>query len=325
MSGAKYTYVMPEDLSAFRVSEETSNKNVLLYRFIDSAIKIPDDAEHGDWTSKMVEFATIQEIMQTYKERRLPTPEELIKRRQELQRELDPYLLKQFKNIRKSVLKNSLYVAKRPDEHGKDSHVYFYGPLKDFHASPDVPRYVQKYSVPSKEVGPDNIEYLHKKYAILRKILGDHIPRAWFVLGEFRHGIPRHKLGKFHTSLRAITIQREVRGKTFAEMTNKERQRPEVQRALKVAVEKYMEARSFLREACLGAGVDSRAFELDLDVGEMSPDTNEVEFNPDSYSSPNAMYDERKKKVEFIDMGWGAWNSDKERVYDHIMSRDDKL
>ncbi len=144
------------------------------------------------------------------------------------------------------------------------------------------------------------------------------------MLGEFRHGIPKHGLGEFHTSIRAITIQREIRGKTFAEMSDKERHHPKVQRALEKAVQSYMEARAYLRQMCQDAGVDARTFELSLDVGEMSPNTNEANFSPASYASPNAMYDEHKDRVYFIDMGWGTWNSDKERVYRYIMEREDK-
>ena len=314
-----YTYAMSEDLNRFRTREETSNRSVWVYRFAERATEISDNPERGDYLRKMLEFSDIHEEMQVYKERRETPPQKLVERRRELQKELDPYLERQYRKRPKSILKGSTKVSRKPHESGKDSYVYFYGSEEEFHATPDTPRYVQKYSVPTKEVGPDNVEYLQKKYQILKKILGDHIPRAWFVLGEFRHGIPKHELGEFHTSIRAVTIQREVRGKTFQEMTDKERRRPKVQEALKEAMSRYLEARAYMRQMCKDTGVDPRTFELSLDVGELSPDTREAPFDPLYYMSPNAMYDERKNKVYFIDMGWGTWNSDKERVFKYIL------
>lgn len=309
---------MDEHLRRFRRREATSNQNVWAYRFIERAAEISDDSENGDWSNKMLEFAGIDEQMRLLREQKEEIPLELIERRKALQAQLDPYLAKRFKEYQKSVLTHSKNISRRPHESGKDSYVYFHGTIQQFHARPDVPRYVQKYSVPSREVGPDNVEYLQKKYRLLRKLLSDHIPRAWFVLGEFRHGIPKHELGEFHTTLRAITIQREIRGKTFAEMTDAERHRPEVQAALKRAVNQYLKARDLLRNACKQVGVDHRTFELSLDLGEASPDS-ETGFRPLSYASPNAMYDERKNEVFFIDMGWGAWNPDREKVYQYLM------
>lgn len=314
---------MVEDLSRFRSSEPTSNVNVKLYRFLEHDIDIPDDPEKGNWAGKMLRYAELhEETLKAKQNHTTPSPE-LVEEKRQLSTELDGYLSRRFKRYRRSVLKSSLGQNTRPHAHGKDSHVYYYGEMEDFIKNPDTPRYVQKYSVPSRETGPDNIEYLAKKYKLLRKFLGEHIPRAWFILGEYRHGIPKQGLGNLHTTLRAITIQREVRGKTFSEMTQEMRERPEVQEALKEAITKYRELRAKVERVCKEINVDFKKFQIELDIGSASPSDPSQVFDALTYQSPNVMYDERKKKVFFIDMGWGTWNPDKQKVFDYLMMNPD--
>ncbi|MBI4094015.1 hypothetical protein HY417_03560 [Candidatus Kaiserbacteria bacterium] len=154
--------------------------------------------------------------------------------------------------------------------------------------------------------------------------MNDHIPRAWFIFGEFRRALPKRPEGVFATEYRAITIQREIRGKTFAEMTAEEKKRPEVVKALLEAIQAYDAAAAHIREACLHAGIDPRKFHLGLDIGAASPDDRPEDFDLATYSSPNVMYVEVKKKVFFIDMGWGEWTQDSEKVYALMTAGDTK-
>lgn len=309
-----------EKMSSFRRNEPTSNVNVYAYRFLQRSIEIPDDPSQGDWVNKLLRYAELDDHVRELKAKKATPTNEEIEEKQQLHAQLDTYLMRRFATYRKSVLKSSAGLKHRPHERGKDSHVYYFGKLEDFLSKPDVPRYVTKYSIPGRDVGPDNIEYLGKKYKILSLLMGDNIPRAWFVFGEFRHGIPKQSFGDFHTSLRAITIQREIRGKTLAQMTSEERERPEVQTALRAAVQNYRSAQAIIRQACQDVGVSPKIFEMSLDIGGASPDASEERFDPMTYTSPNVMYDERKKRVFFIDMGWGSWSPDRQKVYEHIMS-----
>lgn len=321
---------MAESMRHLRKRELTTSRGVMLYRFVEDGVEIPDDPEHN-WPDKMICFAEIDEEMQRIKAHnaglrrgapKLQVPAELIAERQQLQSELDPFLTAELRKHRRSVLKDSLNVPRRPDAGGKDSEVYYKGTEEEFLARPHVPRYVVKYSgTGHPDVAPNNIEYLQKKYEILKTLLGPHVPRSWFVYGEFRHGLPKHQLGRFFTSRRAITIQREVRGKSFAEMTPEERNRPEVQAALDTAITHYLGARELLRDACKKLGKRPKTFELSLDLGDASPDTREENFNPSIYSSPNAMYNENTGTVMFIDMGWGEWDADKEEVYRYLIKQ----
>ena len=103
-------------------------------------------------------------------------------------------------------------------------------------------------------------------------------------------------------------------------MTREERTRPEVQKALKTARGSDVNARAILEEACKTKGVDFKKFRLELDIGAASPDERDEAYDPLTYSSPNVMYDERKKRVFFIDLGWGIWTPDKQKVFDHLMN-----
>jgi hypothetical protein len=318
---------MVEGVRNFRKRSETTSEGVGLYEFVEDTIEIPDDPEH-DWIDKMLRFAEIDEEMARIKAHnakvpkgkpKLQVPDDLIAERQALQSELDPFLSEQLRKRHRSVLKDSFNVPRRPDRGGKDSEVYFKGTTEEFLAQPRVPRYVTKYSGSGHpDVQPANVEYLNKKYQILRALLGEHIPRSWFVYGEFRHGIPKQGLGRFHTTRRAMTMQREIRGKTFQEMSQAERERPEVQAALDIAITNYLQAREVLRTACKKLGKRPKTFELSLDLGDASPDTREENFNPLTYSSPNAMFDENTGTVMFIDMGWGEWDADKEEVFRYL-------
>ncbi len=325
--GKVRTEHMSERLNNLRSSyarvEKHSGEDVNTYVFIESAVDIPDEPDNGDWASKMLRYKELYEKTESArKKKEQPSPRDIAEK-QELHAELNGYLSGRFKTFRKSILKNSLAVPRKPDAGGKDSQVYYYGSKEDFLAHPDTPRYVSKYSHTEKgEATPSNILYLKKKCQLLRKLMmGEQIPRAWFILGEFRHGIPKHEEGKFHTSVRAITVQREIRGKTFTEMTPAVRERKEVQRALKEGIADYLAARDILIKACKEVGVPYKAFEMGLDIGDASPETAEAPFNPLTYTSPNIMYDERKKKVYFIDMGWGEWTAEKELVFNHLMGK----
>ncbi len=305
----------------FRRATRTRNPHVKLYQFVRRDIDIPSDPEERDWAADLLRYAELQEAVEKSKKRKKTPGQETIEEKQQLGRLLEPYLRERLRQHRKSVLKGSWRVPRLPHESGKDSYVYYTGTKEEFLARPDTPRYVTKYSVPSREVTPENIEYLKKKYLVLKKLMRRHIPRSGFIFGEFRNGIPKHMLGSFFSQLRAITIQREIRGKTFAEMTPEERSSPRVVRALMESVYAYCTARDILREACLEAGVRPKTFELSLDIGEINCDELETHFNPSNYSSPNVMYDEQKNRVFFIDMGWGKWSAKQEKVYRKIMRR----
>lgn len=283
-----------------------------LYEFTERAIEIP-----LEWSDRMLEYAELYEVEKHALQKGRKLDAKLIARKKELYDELKPFLAEYLKREHKSVLKNSIALKRRPDESGKDSYVYYIGSLKSFLEKPDTPHYLVKYSVPGKEVGRDNVLYLQKKYEILKKILPDHILRAWFFYGEFRDTLPAHGLGDFSTSLRAVTIQREVRGKTFAEMTAEERRRPKVIKALKKAIRAHDKAERTLARARKIASV-TQDFKLNLDAGIISKDRPR-KFPYEQFKSPNVMYDEQLDRVFFIDMGWGTWDEQKKDVYKALM------
>ncbi|MBI4094016.1 hypothetical protein HY417_03565 [Candidatus Kaiserbacteria bacterium] len=158
---------MPENLAHFRTSEKTPVLGLHAYRFVERAIPIPDDPAQGDWAAKLVQYESIAQKIQSLQRQNIPVPTERISERQALHVQIDRYLTRRLTEYRKSVLKASLGQKSRLDERGKDSHVFYYGPLEDFLSEPNTPRYVTKYSIPKKAVTEKNVEYLAKKYKIL--------------------------------------------------------------------------------------------------------------------------------------------------------------
>ena len=305
---------MAEDMSRFRRATPTSNESVQAYHFVEREIQV-----EGEWEDKMLQYAELHDKMLKDRKMKKRISAEDIEKRQILHKELDGYLQGKFASYRRSVLKRSLGQKRLPHQQGKDSHVFFFGELEDFLEHPSTPHYVSKYSVPDRPVSPDNIEYLANTYKLLQRLMGEHVPRAWFVLGEFRHSIPKHGLGNFSTSFRAITIQREIRGKTFAQMTPAEKHRPEVQEALRKALAAYDSMRNTIQLAARELGIDFKECRVSLDIGDASADERSISFDPLTYASPNVMYDEEKKTAYFIDMGWGAWTPYRKDVYDHVL------
>ncbi len=63
--------------------------------------------------------------------------------------------------------------------------------------------------------------------------------------------------------------------------------------------------------------------DVKLDIGRLSKTDNVEAFDfhkAKAFDSPNIMYDQKKKKIFFIDFDIGTWNPDKQKVFDYIMS-----
>jgi hypothetical protein len=210
-----------------------------------------------------------------------------------------------------SVLKRS-QMGGAAFDNGKESQVYDH----------DSARFVYKYS--RGERTPLEIEYLQKKNALLKKLMGKHIPRSVVVYGEytrerFNYEDPREPA---RTRKGAITMQRRVHGKSFARMTPEERKDPETQAALLEALRAYNKMRWVVSDACLSCGKQATVLPVRLDVG-YSSSSNPNSMLPadlERFDSPNLMYDTETKTAYFVDFGFGTWSADAELVYQRIMA-----
>ncbi len=202
--------------------------------------------------------------------------------------------------------------------HGKDNTVH----VRD----PGQSTFVVKYSIPAHVPTPETIEYLQKKYLILRRFLGKWIPKTRFVLGERRREFDARKAitPQADNRLCAITIQKRVRGETFQQMVQAEKLQPEVLDDLKAAHEKYVGLKRLIQETCRELGLPENTLDVKLDIGHLSKQETLDEFDTERvkfFVSPNIMYDRIAQKVQFIDFDMNDWNPDKEKVFQAIMQK----
>lgn len=212
----------------------------------------------------------------------------------------------------------SVVAFSRHDEmmgHGQDSHVF----ISESHQHDVI-----KYSVPHYKVNERTVEYLQKKYTILKEYLKPFIPTSRFILGERRVDIDTTNLfDQKLTRKAAITLQKRIQGKTFQQMTLEEKMRPEVLDSLREAHRKYMNLKQFLKDEAERIGLSGDTLDVKLDIGHLSKYELAGEIDEElvkQFSSPNIMYDEKKHQIFFIDFDLNDWNPKKEQVFKEIMS-----
>lgn len=245
------------------------------------------------------------------------TPEELEEARE---------LKAKIKNFKEEQREKVQSVLSRSDRErflksGTDSSVFEYE--LDHPEAARLGNYVNKYSSPAYPAQPETVQYLQKKYQILRNFMKDLIPRSFFILGERRLPFKGIKTDDFRDKRTcAITIQRRVNGKTFADMTPEERSRPEVAAALAKAHGQYVDLKSRVAQACEHLGLPEDTMDVKLDIGHLSKHKTSDEIDPEmlkSFDSPNVMYDEARQRIYFIDFGLGDWDPAKEQVFKYLM------
>jgi hypothetical protein len=296
----------------FREKIPTDNPNVDKYIFTDTNV----NAISEDVQKKVDRFNILRDKSQQWtnesKKQRQVSPED-IQEIQELKKELIHYFRNKINNCHKSILSDSANEEQLPWRTGADSEVYESSNGKQ----------VYKYSMPSYDANPETIEYLRHKYSLLKKFLGDYIPKTSFFLGErltkFKNKNPQNAL---KADVRAVTIQKRVAGKTFKEMTPKERTDPKVIQALKEAHRKYIMAKQIIANSCELQGFDRKLLDIKLDIGYLSKKEHESVFTEskiETFGSPNVIYDEEKGQVFFFDYDLGDWDKNKQKVFDFIM------
>lgn len=188
-------------------------------------------------------------------------------------------------------------------------------------------RFVMKYSGKEYSATPETVEYLRKKYEILRGNMGDFIPQSAFVYGEKRTEMVKGKideniLNSGDTREVAITMQRRVQGKNFREMTQDEKSRPEVLESLEEGFRLYWRLKRKLATTTKALGKPAGTLDVSLELGKLSREPDSDEFDKKKairFDSPNIMWDEEKQQVYFIDFDMKDWNQDKETIYQALM------
>lgn len=298
-----------------RTREDTASQTVPVYRFSEDTT-IPDTIVRD-----LERYTKLLNLSKSWEEDHgnfmYEDEPNLVHEMSRILKHLELYDETRVREMHKSVLAHSSTVNEiKPTWRGADSHVYKH----------NTDKYVFKYSVYDQDPSPEAVEYLRKKYTLLKKYLGEHIPQTVFFFGEYRKGFNKHKPhGSFSDAVRIITIQRRIKGKTFGEMTPRERSKPNVLRALRLAHSKYIKAKKVV-EKC-NAELKKRGFGVDLklDLGAISDKSNldDDNFIIEKCKSPNIVYNEKEDKVYFIDFGRGFWSDDKEEVFNKIIKEND--
>lgn len=291
-------------MNDFRLREPTENPEVHKYVFSDK-----DNSAR--YTSLAARYETLVDKARASKDSLSAEEKQEMGR---ILREVTEYKEAQRAKI-KSVLASSL--QEDPIGAGKDNRV-----VSD---NGDERGYVYKYSVESYKPSPETVEYLVKKYKMLKKFLGEWIPDSRFILGERRVDFDKKKFHKTKVDNRthAITIQRKVEGKTLSKMTKTEKTRTDLLRQLKEAHAKYILLKGRIQWASQKLSLPETTLDIKLDLGGLSKKDDLASFDVDKiaeFSTPNIMYDDIKEKLYFIDFDMNEWNEDKQKVYDLVMS-----
>lgn len=298
----------------------TGHKDIGMYVFTDIA-KSKQYEAWGEGYSQLAQRAIDAKRGKTPEElRRLKaegyglTPEEHI----EMKRLFD--LMQNYKNEQRKGLRSILVGtdSEYPAGHGKDNTVHVSDVEKSGH--------VVKYSTPAHVPTPETIEYLQKKYLILRRFLGEWIPKTKFVLGERRREFDARKAitPQADNRLCAITLQKRVRGETFKKMPQEEKLKPEVLEDLKAAHQKYVALKRLMQATCRELDLPENTLDVKLDIGHLSKQETLDEFDTERvkfFVSPNIMYDRVAQKIQFIDFDMNDWNADKEKVFQAMMRK----
>lgn len=164
----------------------------------------------------------------------------------------------------------------------------------------------------------DTMLYLKFKYLILKKYLGDIIPKSYFIFWESSSG--DWKKDEFKTKI--ITMQEKVSGKNLQKMSDAEKEDSEMLKKLGKAHKKYTLLKLYLENIIETLDLPPKSMDLQLDLWILS----DAETFPDNkkevmkIKSPNIMWD--GNKIHFIDFGAGEWDDNKQKIFDYMM-RDD--
>lgn len=183
--------------------------------------------------------------------------------------------------------------------------------------------YVYKESVSSREVNEKSLEYVQKKYEILRLYLWDIIPKSYSVFWESVVDLWEWKRDldwvKWITD-KLITIQKKVEWRNLQEIPFEEKITNEkLKEELEYAHWRYTLLRMFLNKIRKKLWVREWWVDLKMDLWDLSEiDTlylNNPQFVSEKVKSPNVMWDEKNEKIKLIDFDEWFWTEDMEKVY----------
>lgn len=232
----------------------------------------------------------------------------IVKIKKEIQSQILNY--KEFKN--KNIIKNTWF----KDEniwHWQDSIVYNYNK-----------NYVYKEWKESNEL---NLEYMQKKYKLLKKYLKNSVPDTHFVLWEsvINNKINNQILEKPHLNNNShtilLTIQRKIKWKNCQQMSLEERNNDTFLNKLEKEHKKYILLKFFIESYINKIWLPKKCFKAQLDLWPLSKkdsfNKNDSDDINNSITSPNIMWD--WDNVKFIDLWYWVWDENKEIIFNELI------
>lgn len=195
---------------------------------------------------------------------------------------------------------------------GKDNRVFGFKDLSDV-----------VYKESSQPAGPEQLLYLRRKYRILKTYLGELIPQARFVLWEVNHGeqITKWMANVDIPQMSIITLQRKVKGANLQKMNREKKKDPILLTALEKGHKKYILLKMFVRQISEELWLSADTIDVKMDLWPLSDmdrfDTQDPISIRKNLTSPNIMFD--GEKVHFVDLDFGIWTPEKQKVYDVLM------
>lgn len=298
----KNIHVNGEDIGVYRFSDISTNRktNSLLKRYKNLVGILVETKAKKEW--KRSEYTTdVSAIIS-----------EIEGIKQELAR---IQWMSGEKLTEKNILRDSPDVWDQDIGHGKDSLVF------------DTKRkwYVNKEAVKG---GVKNYLYLKYKYQLLRRYLGDVVPKSYFVIWEsrelFEKEIPRDKKMRGYKKIKTkvLTLQKKVNGKDLSKMSGAQRTNESLLTELKKQHTKYILLKIFLAQILEEMSLWKDSFDVQLEIWPLSNTETFPSWDMDTISkslnSPNIMWD--WKKVSFIDFWTWSWSQNHKKVWDRMMS-----
>lgn len=167
----------------------------------------------------------------------------------------------------------------------------------------------------------ENLEYVKNKYMILKKYLWDIIPKSYFVFWELESSSLWSPLKDYKKKV--ITLQQKVNWKDFSKLSFEEKKDEKLLLELEKAHKKYILLKYFLSAKIDELNLSKKTMDVQLDLWSLSDKDNfssdDVNFLKNWLKSPNIMWDEKSKKIFFIDFWSWEWSEDKKQILNYMM------
>lgn len=176
-----------------------------------------------------------------------------------------------------------------------------------------------------KEWNEKNLEYLRKKYLLLKKFLWNVIPKSYFIYWESIDTVNMKWMEKYKKfSKKSITIQRRIDWTNAQQMSQEDKNNPIFLEKLEKAHKKYILLKFLIQSVCSEFWFSKKSLDSQLDLWPISKidslHIDNIDFIENYINSPNIMWDSQNANIYFIDFGSWEWDEEKEIIFNKMLS-----